>query len=205
MDDVLDRIDAVRVGEGFLSIAETIALGARGNVVLDPFSTLIGRDVRIGSGNRFHPNCVVACKPGASCTIGDENNFFSQTLIDAANGAIQIGSRNRFGPGGFAAISDRGSGSIAIGNDGRYTSGVQVFAHTGIGDGCQVHGAISVADCVLAGGADHAHPDPDLRGAVLKGYGTARKLSVGAGQVIAGEGRFEQSALRAQSYYHPKE
>jgi hypothetical protein len=57
-----------------------------------------------------------------------------------------------------------------------------------IGTGAQILGSISARAVTLADGADHAFADPDQRGGVLKGTGTARNLSVGVGQVVNGLG-----------------
>ena len=93
-------VDEVRRARGLMTIEELAALVGRGNVVFDPFSTLISVAARIGSGNVFHPCVTVACNPGVDLTIGDDNVFHPLTSIAAETGAVTIGSRNRFGETG---------------------------------------------------------------------------------------------------------
>jgi hypothetical protein len=57
---------------------------------------------------------------------------------------------------------------------------------------------------MLGAGESYLHPDPDLRGAVLKGAGLARGLRVGRGEVISRRENFEQADIERQVAYHPK-
>ena len=63
---------------------------------------------------------------------------------------------------------------------------------------------MSVRDVVLSGGGDFTHPDPDGRGAVLKGSGTARGLRLDRGDVINGIGDFAAFPVERQVKYHPR-
>jgi hypothetical protein len=194
-----DKLDEMRRGQGYLSLAETLALADRGNVVLDPFSLLIGSGVTIGAGNIFYPNVTIA----GTVAIGDGNTFHSGTALFAAGGRIAIGSRNQFGEGGFTARADGASALIEVGDDGRYLGGVSVSAPAQLGSGTQILGAVAVQGCVLAPGGSFAEPDPDARGAVLKGVGRARGLRLAKGQVIQGDGVFDAKNVKPQSFYHP--
>jgi hypothetical protein len=175
------QLDRIRAGRGFLSIAETLALADSGNVVLDPFSLLVSRGVRIGSDNVFYPGVTLICETG---------------------GTIVIGSHNQFGEGGFTARAEGGA-SIGIGDGGRYMLGASVTGPAQLGSGSQILGAIAVQDCVLGAGGTFRDPDPDARGAVLKGVGRARGLRLARGQVIQGDGVFDIANLKPQSSYHP--
>ena len=119
--------------------------------------------------------------------------------------AIQIGSGNQFGEGGFTAKANRPGAFIGIANDGRYIGGASVFGSTHLGDGCQLIGAISADSCRLEGGGSWRHGDADMRGALLKGFGPARNLSLKRGQVIDGKGTFSVDEIKPQSFFHPKE
>jgi acetyltransferase-like isoleucine patch superfamily enzyme len=203
--ELLAEIDEIRREGGFLSIAETLALRADGNIVYDPFSTLISRHARLGAGNVFFPTTMIRCSEGSRCEIGDRNIFHPMATVDAsAGGTILIGGGNSFGDGGFTARADRSSARIVIGDRGRYASGASIFGVSELGTGSQILGQISVVDCTLGAGEDFTHSDPDLRGALLKGYGAARKLRLEAGEVISGKSGFEQSAIQRQTDFHPK-
>jgi hypothetical protein len=195
------KLDQVRIDQGYLTLAETLALVDRGNAVLDPFSLLIGRSVSIGSRNIFYPNVTIGGE--GAVAIGDRNTFHSGTALFAAGGRIMVGAHNQFGEGGFTARADRLGALIEIGDHGRYVGGAAVHGAAQLGSGSQILGAVAVQDCTLAAGGSFAEPDPDARGAVLKGVGRARGLSLATGQVIQGNGVFDASEIKWQSFYHP--
>jgi hypothetical protein len=195
------KLDQVRADQGYLTLAEALALVDRGNAVLDPFSLLIGRDVAIGTGNVFYPNVTIG--GDGAIAIGERNTFHSGTALLAAGGHILVGSRNQFGEGGFVAKADRPGASIEIGDGGRYLGGAAVYGAAQLGSGSQILGPVAVQDCILAAGGSYEEPDPDARGAVLKGVGRARHLTLATGQVIQGNGVFDAADIRWQSFYHP--
>lgn len=195
-------IDRQRRALGFLTVAETLALTARGNAILDPHSILISATARIGGNNRFYPGVTVEAGDGAEITIGDGNVFWPDAVIAAASGTIVIGNANQFGPGGFTAGLDRTGGKIEIGSHGRFRDGASVFAGCVLGDGAQILGPIQAQATVLGAGGNHEDPDPDGRGGVLKGSGRARSLTVGRGQAIEGRGHFDVADIKPQSFYH---
>jgi NDP-sugar pyrophosphorylase family protein len=188
---------------GFLPLAEMLHL-AEGNIIFDPFSTLISRFAQIGTGNVFHPCVTLIARAEAPLTIGDGNVLHTGTLLAAEAGPIVIGDSNQFGEGGFTAKANRIGAAIAIGSGGRYLGGAAVFGQSELGAGSQILGLITVDNCVLEAGETYASPDPDERGAVLKGSGTARDVKVGRGEVILGAGSFRQQEIRKQSDFHPK-
>ncbi|WP_457094050.1 AraC family transcriptional regulator [Microvirga sp. P5_D2] len=196
-------IDDIRRRDDFLTIEETLSLCDR-NTIYDPFSTLISRHAKLGSGNLFYPCTTIRCRSDSDCSIGDGNTFHSLTMIDACGGKISVGSGNTFGNGGFTAKADRPGARITIGDRGRYASGASVYGTSHLGTGSQILGQVSVIDCVLADGEDFTHADPDERAAVLKGHGPARKLRIGIGEVIFGKSGFDQSGIQRQTDFHPK-
>jgi hypothetical protein len=202
---VIAKIDEGRRSLGLLEIEAVLALAERGNVVLDPFSTLIATNARIGAGNLFYPGVTVLCAASAELTIGDGNTFHSAMWLAAETGPITIGSRNQFGEGGgFSAKANRAGARIVIGDDGRYQGGASVFGETILGSGSQLLGMVAVDSCHLAAGGSFRDPDPDTRGALLKGQGTARNLRLDMGQVIAANGVFRAEDVKPQSFFHPK-
>lgn len=203
--ELLAVVDEVRRNGDFLSLGETLALRHRGNVVYDPFSTLISRHVQLASGNIFYPNVVLRSDSDSHFSIGGGNVFHSVTFMEAlSGGSIVVGGGNMFGTGGFKVSAGGKTARIVIGDHGRYNSGASVYGLSELGSGTQILGLISVTDCVLGAGEDFNYPDPDQRGAVLKGHGPARKLHVAAGEVISCTSSFEQSAVQRQTDFHPK-
>lgn len=202
--NTLLKIDNHRRALGFMSVDEILALSERGNHVFDPFSLLISLSVEIGTRNTFYPNVVIACGSRSTVRIGDGNIFHMSTYLRAdLGGEILVRNGTEFGDGCFSAIADRAVTRIEIGSGCRFTGGVRVFGNTSCGDGSQVHGAINVLSCVLAAGGTFEEPDPDERGAVLKGHGVARNLHIGKGEVIAGVGNFDQGTVVRQRTFHP--
>jgi hypothetical protein len=197
-------VDEVRRARGLMTLAEIADLVARGNVVFDPFSTLIAATARIGTGNVFHPCVTLEVSPEAELVIGDDNLFHPTTVIGAATGPIRIGSANQFGEGGFTARANRPGATIVIGDGGRYLGGAAVHGASRLGSGSQFLGAITAEGCELEGGESHRHPDPDRRGGLLKGSGVARDLRVRVGHVIVGSGRFRAEDHEPQRNHHPK-
>jgi hypothetical protein len=91
-----------------------------------------------------------------------------------------------------------------IGSSGRYLGGATVFGTSVLEDGSQILGAITLDDCHLGGGGSFLSGDPDQRGGVLKGLGTARNLFIPRGHVISAQGQFDVAAIKLQSYYHSR-
>ena len=201
---ILDAMDEVRRARGLLTLAEVCALGARGNVVLDPFSLLVSRGVEIGQGNVFQPGVQLLRLEKALLRIADGNTFHTNTRLEASTGDILIGSHNEIGDGGFSARTTAPGARILIGDHGRYTLNCAVTGQSTLGSGSQIHGPITVDSCALGAGGSHRTPDPDTRGAVLKGTGRARGFTLAQGQVIQGFGLFDMADVKMQSHFHPR-
>ncbi|MEM9633225.1 MAG: AraC family transcriptional regulator [Pseudomonadota bacterium] len=198
-----EKIDAARQARGFLPISQMMAL-LDGNLVLDPFSTLISTGVSFGRDNVLYPGVTLQASEGAKISLGDANILHSGTSVSSSHGSVTIRDHNQFGEGGFTAKANRPGAKIRIGSHGRYLNNPSVFGETVLGDGTQILGNITVDTCSLGGGGSHAEPDPDLRGGLLKGQGTARNLIVPMGHVIAAQGSFFEDDLLPQSHFHPK-
>jgi len=197
------RIDEQRRRAGYFSVTELLEEFGADNLIPDPYAVLISPGVAIGRGNRFYPGIVIETGVERRIVIGDDNAFWpGSTLRAAAGGRIEIGSRNQFGPGGFTAHADGPEAVITIADRCRFLDGASLSGRVELGGGAQVLGPIAVQDCTLAGGGDYQAPDPDSRGAVLKGCGRARGLNLARGQVILGNGAFAEADLRPQSFFH---
>ncbi|MEV6285501.1 hypothetical protein [Kribbella sp. NPDC051770] len=205
--------DQQRRDRGLRTVAEVLALAEGGTVVLDPYSVLIGTRVLLGAENVLYPGVVIECAEGGTCELGDRNTLLPGTFVSVqAGGSVVVGNDTRIGEGGARLLAGAGdrpasdageSETLTIGDRARISSGALVVAPAEIGDGCQVLGQITAQDVVLAGGEDFTHPDPDHRGAVLKGFGKARGLQLGVGEVVNGAGDFDDAPIERQRRYHP--
>ncbi|WP_430474246.1 hypothetical protein ACQ0MK_20810 [Thalassospira lucentensis] len=200
---IVERLDRARLAMGYLSIAQTMALADQGNVILDPFSTLISHHITIGTDNIFHPNTRITTHSPNLLSVGNGNLFQGAVTITAQNGLIQIGDENIFGAGNIFVETHQTDAPITIGANGRFKGFIDISGRCDLGNGCQVLGNISLRDVRLQGGGSYQHPVADERGAVLKGHGRAVDIALKTGQVIAGDGSFAITGMRMQSHYHP--
>lgn len=200
----LELINKQRTNAGFLAVDEELALCERGNVIFDPYSLLISNSVSIGEGNIFYPGVIIELRGEGELVIGNDNVFYSGTYFLAEGGAIIIGNKNQFGDGGIALKANRPDSRITIGDYGRYLNGPEVVGRCELGSGSQIIGRITVQNCYLSGGEPYTNSDPDLRGAILKGFGTASSVVLKKGEALQGFGNFDISNIKQQSFYHPK-
>lgn len=201
--ELLKAIDRTRERHGFLSLTETLALEDSGNVIFDPFSTLISCRAVIGTLNVFHPNIRADCRGGATLHIGSGNVFHSNTVIEAAANDITIGDGNLVGEGAVCMKANSPGAAIEIGDNGRYCGIINLYGKIALGNGSQILGNITACDCSLADGQPYSHPIADERGAVLKGSGRAKAIQLSKGQVIDGWGVFRAANAVLQSTFHP--
>ncbi|MFD7256424.1 hypothetical protein [Streptomyces sp. NPDC059874] len=201
--DGADLVDVHRRNHGFRTLAEMAEL-ARTNTVFDLGSTLIAKAAEIGPGNTFYPGVVVRCD-GGECVIGRDNTFYPSTILIAeAGGRIRIGDGCTFGPGGVQFKANRPGIELSVGDRVRVLNGAEVVGSTTLGTGSQIIGAVAAQGVHLAAGDDFQGPDPDARGAVLKGFGLARGTRLGTGDVVNGSGDFASAPVERQLAYHPR-
>jgi hypothetical protein len=91
-----------------------------------------------------------------------------------------------------------------IGDEVRLLNGCELVGESALGDGCQLIGQVSAQSVHLEGGKSHRWAEPDERGAVLKGTGLARGITLHAGQVMNLQPSFSESEAESQSSYHPR-
>lgn len=198
-----DIFDLQRSKNEFLTLESLIQTVGKHNTILDS-SVLIGKNVKVGSNNTFYPGVIIEQRGSGKITISDGNIFYPGTYILSSDGEITIGNHNEFGPAGATIKANTSDAFITIGDYGRYCDGTSIMGKTTLGSGSQILGNITVQSCTLANGGTFQEPNPDERGAVLKGFGLARNLTLETGQVINGVGNFADFPIEQQSLYHPK-
>ncbi|AEE47273.1 hypothetical protein [Cellulomonas fimi] len=186
----------------FLSVAQTRALGRR-NTVLDPHSVLVSRFAVVGDGNTFYPGTVLEADERSELVVGHGNVFYPGCFLRAQDGGrLVVGACGEYGPGGVQVLAGEGT-TILVGDEVRLMNGPQLVGATHVGDGGQVIGPIRVQSVRLDGGGSHREEDVDARAGVLKGFGLARGLHVGVGEVVNGVGDFAAAPVERQRAYHP--
>jgi hypothetical protein len=199
MDSVIKYMNKVRQENNFYTIDDLYLLSET-NTVFDPFSILISKSVAIGNRNIIYPNVVISNITG-HIEIGNNNQLFAGLNIVCENGTIRIGNENELGENGGEIRSTHGT--IDIANQCRINKGAQILDECVLENGSQILGSIKVSRCRLGSGTSYEGKDPNKRGAVLKGYGYAKRLSVEVGHVIFGKGDFNQDMIELQEKYHP--
>ncbi|WP_329404261.1 hypothetical protein [Streptomyces melanogenes] len=198
-----ERLDRLRRERGLLTPNELMDLAEEGTAVLDPFSVLVSCRVELHPGITLYPGAVVDCDGDSRCSIGAGTTLYGGTRIRATGGAVlTIGRDTEIGDGG-ARITAVGDGGIRIGDGVRISGGAEVIGPGLLGSGSQVLGPVSARSVDLAAGGPYTHPDPDQRGAVLKGFGRAHGIHLGTGEVLNGTGDFADASVQRQRHYHP--
>jgi len=205
LQTIIAEVDRVRRANGFIGLAATTALAARGVTVFDPFSTLVSADAVLDPGIILWPNVVVQVLQGGALRIAAGTVLFPGTRIVAQGGHVAIGREVEIGAeGGFTITADAPGIAITVGDGARLVGGGSLALANTIGRGAQVLGPIRMQNCRLGDGGSYREPDPDRRGGVLKGSGVARGIDVPRGHVIQAFGLFSEAPLRRQSHFHPK-
>ncbi|HSX08889.1 MAG TPA: hypothetical protein VLF93_01940 [Candidatus Saccharimonadales bacterium] len=202
-DETIAQLDKVRKNNGFLTFEDLVQLSKNNNTIMDPFSLFISREVVVEKDNIFYPNVVIEANKG-KISIGNGNIFYMNTYIIAKKGLVTIGNKNQFGSGGCTIQALEETAKIIVGNKGRYSNNPLILGRTTLGSGTQILGNIIIKDCTLEDGGNFEEPNPNLRGAVLKGAGIAQHIYVQKGYVINAYGDFKDSPIELQSTYHPK-
>ena len=83
--------DSARRALGFMGVAETEALGARGILVLDPCSTLVSPGALLADGMVLWPNVSVQVMAGGAVSIGADTILLPGTRVLASSGIVRIG------------------------------------------------------------------------------------------------------------------
>lgn len=191
-----------RVALGFLTVEQTGALGAAGIRVLDPCSTLVAARARLGEGTILYPGVVLECDETSTLELGRGAVLYPGCVLRAVDGGlISTGAGVELGPGGVRLLARRTS--IQLGPRVRLQDGCSLEGPSWLGDGAQVLGAVTARRIRLASGGAHDDPDPDERGAVLKGVGLADGIELPRGTVRSLRPSFADAATEPQSAHHP--
>jgi carbonic anhydrase/acetyltransferase-like protein (isoleucine patch superfamily) len=196
--------DKARQALGFLTEAETAALDSFGAVIPCPQATLVSPGVALGPGVVLWPGAILQIAAGGSIAIGDGAILFPGARIVATGGEVAIGANAEIGDEGGFTVKAEAEG-IVIGRDARLLGGGSLTLRNRIGDGAQIIGPIRCQNCTLGPGGSYRHPIADERGAVLKGAGVAREITLSQGLVIQAFGLFADATVRQQSFFHPHE
>jgi hypothetical protein len=199
-----DPSDAARRRLGFLSLGETIALAQRDILLPDPTSVLVSAGVQLEAGIVLWPNVILQASGGGRIAVGRGTQLFPGTRIVASGGTVRIGVEAEIGEEGGFTIKASAGDIIGIGDGARLLGGGSLALSNRIGRGAQILGPIRCQNCTLGDGGTHRDPEPDERGGVLKGSGVARNIDVPQGHVIQAFDLFAETALRRQTYFHPK-
>lgn len=205
MQNIINYIDSYRERNHFYKIQELIEILGKENTLIDPFSILISKNILIGKGNIFFPGVALISDDSSSLTIGDNNVFSNGTRIESANNAsIEIGNSNAFNDGTICVKCNIKGGAMIFGDRCRFDGRINIFGNCSFGSGAQIIGTINAYNCILFAGGDFSESDPDKRAGLLKGFGTAKNVTVGVGMVINGLGDFDSKNVEWQSNYHKK-
>ncbi|MFC4173296.1 hypothetical protein ACFOYU_14710 [Microvirga sp. GCM10011540] len=196
--------DAARRRLGFLALEETLALAQRGVLMPDPRSVLVSPGADLGEDVILWPNTILEVRGAGRIVVGAGTVLFPGSRILVSDGEVRIGTGAEIGEEGGFTIKAEAGATVEIGREARLLGGGSLASTNHIGDGAQILGPIRCQNCRLGSGGSHRHPEPDERGAVLKGAGVARNLELPQGHVIQAFGLFSDGVVRRQSYFHPK-
>lgn len=196
--------DEHRDALGFLSVIATQALAGRGVRVLDPNSTLIARSAIVGSSTVIYPGVIISSDDLSLIRIGERCTLYPGCVLEGRErGQILIGDDVELGPGG-ATVRVAGSAEVIVLEDLVRASGnCELTGACELGRGAQILGPISARSVRLGGGlGGHRWPNPDERGAVLKGAGIADRITLAQGEVRSSRASFNDAVTERQSSYH---
>jgi carbonic anhydrase/acetyltransferase-like protein (isoleucine patch superfamily) len=200
------RHDEHRTALGFLPLAETDALADRGVRILDAYSTLVSRGVQIGPETVVYPGVVIQRDASSLLTLGRGNVLYPGTLLMAEHGGrLLIGDDCQLGPGCVQVKANMPDAEIVLGDGVRLLNGAELTGRSNLGTGAQIIGQVSAQSVQLAGGlGGYSWPHPGERGALLKGTGLARGLTLARGEVVSCQPSFGDADVERQAHYHPR-
>jgi hypothetical protein len=189
---------------GFMSAQELERLGGAGILIPDPSSPLVSPRAHIGQGTVIYPTVIIDADAASAITIGRRCRLYPGVLLEARAGAqIVIADDVELGPGGVS-IRVSASASAVLESEVRLSGGCELSGDCRLGRGAQLLGAISARSITLGGGlGGHSWPDPDGRGAVLKGTGLADGIVLERGEVRSCRPSFTEAPTERQSAHHP--
>jgi len=191
-------LDEVRRAAGFRTVDEVAAL-APSVLVLDPASTLIGTGVSIERGVLVFPGTTLETRSGGTIAIRTGARLGPGPVTIVAEGPhVEVG-RAELGPGAVTVVAAHAP--VTVGDGARLSGGCVVEGPATIGAGAQVLGTVALRSVELGAGGGRREPDPDRRGAVVKGAGRVHGIQLGQGEVVVG--RTEVSAPERQRAHHP--
>lgn len=200
----MNQVDKYRILQNFYTVDEVINIIAKDNIVYDPYSLLISKNVKLGKKNVFYSNVIIKNDSSSVLIINDSNVFSSNVCIVAENGGeVNVGNNNFFDNGPISVKANINTSKIVFKDDGRYDGKINIYGICEFGSGSQILGNINIYNCKLKSGFSFRHPNPDERAGLIKGCGTAKDLIVPKGKVINGRNIFDQNKLENQSTYHP--
>ncbi len=203
MNNIYDSMNYYRQKNNYYTIDELMNKIGINNTIIDPFSTLISKELCIGQGNVFYPAVRIDVSADSSVIIGNNNIFSNNTVVFCENHSkIIIGDSNFFGDGQICIKCNMSNSTISFSNNGRYDGRINIYGSCKFGNGSQIIGTINVYNCCLIGGEDYNESDPWKRAGLIKGFGTAKNLTVNVGMVINGNGFFDQKSMEPQINYH---
>lgn len=204
MNDISTMADSMRRAMGFLSLEDTAGLGRQGVLVPDPHSVLVSPGVILDRDAVLWPGVILQALEDGNISIGAGTSLFPGTRIVASGGMVTIGQGAEIGEEGGFTIKAAAGARIEIGDGARLLGGGSLTLTNRIGRGAQILGPIRCQNCRLGDGGTYRDPEPDERGAVLKGAGVARDIDLPKGHVIQAFGLFAEAEVRRQSFFHPK-
>lgn len=199
----MNYFDKYRIQHNYYTLNEINEYIAPNNIVFDPFSLLISKNVRIGKNNVFYSGVIIESDKNSLLEIGNNNTFLNNVILMARNGGtIKIGNNNYYDSGPISIKSNFKDSKIIFCDNGRYDGKINIYGICYFGNGAQILGNITVYNCRLESGKSFLDNNPDERAGLLKGCGTAKELFVPKGKVINGWNIFLQTQLENQSCYH---
>jgi len=201
----VSHADGHRTALGFLPVAATDELGGQGVRVLDPHSTLISSSATFGAGTVIYPGVVISTEQRSRIDIGEGCVLYPGCLLEARDGGrLVIGDDVELGPGGVT-IRAGSQDAIVVDDHARLSGNCELSGGCELGRGAQILGPISARSVRLGGGrGGYRWPNPDERGAVLKGVGLADGITLAQGEVRSCRPSFGDVPTERQSRYHPR-